>query len=149
MQVLTQIIIISWELRSYENPQICPISSKIIPPSVTAEFQYGWLNLSGLYYFMKKNYDASISRPPWKFLPASGLLFETWVKNIIYLFKIVKHASNSSGSDSSIWSIKSLVEIYCSLCRNVTCVLNKKLAQRFNCLDQKCYYLFALIQLNW
>ena len=40
MQVLTQIIIISWELRSYENPQIMPISSKIIPPSVTAEFQY-------------------------------------------------------------------------------------------------------------
>ena len=39
-QVLTQIII-SWELRSYENPQITPISSKIIPPSMTAEFQYG------------------------------------------------------------------------------------------------------------
>ena len=30
-----------WELRSYENPQIAPISYKIIPPSVTAEFQYG------------------------------------------------------------------------------------------------------------
>ena len=39
-QVLTQIII-SWELRSFENPQIMPISSKIIPPSVTAEFQDG------------------------------------------------------------------------------------------------------------
>ena len=33
-------IIISRELRSYENPQIMPISSKIIPPSLTAEFQY-------------------------------------------------------------------------------------------------------------
>ena len=40
MQVLTQIII-SGELRCYENPQITSISSKIIPPSVTAEFQYG------------------------------------------------------------------------------------------------------------
>ena len=40
-QALTRIIIISSELRSYENPQITPISSKIIPLSVTAEFQYG------------------------------------------------------------------------------------------------------------
>ena len=41
MQVLTQIIIISWELCSYENPKITPISSKIINLSVTGEFQDG------------------------------------------------------------------------------------------------------------
>ena len=71
MQVLTQIII-SWELRSYENTQITPISWKIIPSSVTAEFQYGsWMAhlalivvyiefawnyisfASNYYYFMK------------------------------------------------------------------------------------------------
>ena len=49
MQVLTQIIMISWELRIHENPQIMPISSKIIPQSVTAEFQNGRQTL--LYFF--------------------------------------------------------------------------------------------------
>ena len=56
MQVLTQIIIISWELGSYENPQIRPISSKIIPPSVTSEFQYGHQTSMVVYIEFARNF---------------------------------------------------------------------------------------------
>ena len=46
-------------IRSYENPQITPISSKIIPPSVTTEFQYGMG--TGVTLFLEDNFQ----RGPW------------------------------------------------------------------------------------